>query len=99
MKQISSNQNFDITESFSARQLLKLSFMSAKDRANLYIFTVAFLIVRQMKQCIVLRVLCFYLRRSKGPLVFLSTRDKRIAIILHEIQRLNIGKQYKKDAT
>ena len=52
-----------------------------------------------MKQCIVLKVLCFYLQRSKGPLVLLSTRDKVIAIIFHEIQRLNIGNQYKKDAT
>ena len=38
-------------------------------------------------------------RRSKGPLVLLSTRDKTFAIIFHEIQRLNIGNQYKKDAT
>ena len=73
--------------------------MSAKDRSNLYIFTVALFIVCQMKQCIVLKVQCFYLRRSKGPLVLLSTRDKRIVIIFHEIQRLNIGNQYKKDAT
>ena len=36
---------------------------------------------------------------SEGPLVLLSTRDKRIAIIFHEIQRLNIGNQYKEDAT
>ena len=99
MKQISFNQNFDITELFSARQILKLSFMCAKDRANLYIFTVALLIVCQMKQCIVLKVLCFYLRRSKVPLVLLSTKDKKIVIIFHEIQRLNIGNQYKKDAT
>ena len=73
--------------------------MSAKDRANLYIFTVVLFIVSQMKQCIVLKVLCFYLRRSKGPLVLLSTRDKRIAKIFHKIQRLNIGNQYKKDVT
>ena len=52
-----------------------------------------------MTQFIVLKVLCFYILRSKGPLVLLSTRDKKIAIIFHEIQRLNIGKQYKKDAT
>ena len=35
-------------------------------------------------------------QRSFGSFV---TRDKRIAIIFHEIQRLNIGNQYKKDAT
>ena len=29
----------------------------------------------------------------------MSTRDKRIAITLHENQRLNIGNQYQKDAT
>ena len=47
----------------------------------------------------VLRVQCFYFRRSKGPLVLFFTRDKRIAITFHENQRLNIGNQYKKDAT
>ena len=73
--------------------------MTAKDRANLYYFTIALFIVCQMKQCLVLKVLCFYLRRNKGPLFLLSTRDERIAIIFHEIQRLNIGNQYKKDAT
>ena len=73
--------------------------MSAKDRANLNIFTAALFIVCQMKQCILLKVLCFYPRRSKGSLVLLSTNDKRIVIILHEIQSLNIGNQYKKDAT
>ena len=71
--------------------------MSAKERANLYNFTVALFIVCQMRQCIVLKVLYFYLQRSKGSLVLLSTRDN-IAIIFHEIQRLNIGNQYKKDA-
>ena len=71
-------KNFDITKSFSVRQLLKLSFMSAKERANLYIFTVALFIVCQMKQCIVLKALYFYLQRSKGPLVLLSTRIKRL---------------------
>ena len=91
MKKISSNQKF--------RQLLKLSFMSAKDRGRLYIFTVALPIVCQMTQCIVLKVLCFYIQRSKGPLVLLLTRDKRIAIIFHETQSLDIGNQYKKDAT
>ena len=73
--------------------------MSAKDRANLYIFTVALFIVCHMTQCIVLKVHFFYLRRGKGHLVFLSTRDKRIAISFHENQRLNIGNQYQKDAT
>ena len=94
MKQISSNQ-----KSFSAQQLLKLSFMSAKDCANLYIFTVALFIVCQMTQCIVLKVLCLYLRRSKGLLLLLSTREKKFAIIFHEIRKLNIGNQYQRDAT
>ena len=71
--------------------------MSAKECANLYNFTVALFIVCQMRQYIVLKVLYFYLQRSKGPLVLLSARDN-IAIIFHEIQRLNIGNQYKKDA-
>ena len=78
---------------------LKLSFMSAKDRANLCIFTAALFTVCQMTQCIVLKVQCFYLRRSKDTLALLSTRDKRIAITFHEDQSLNIGNQYKKDAT
>ena len=73
--------------------------MSAKDRAHLYTFKVALSIVYQMTQCIVLKVICFYVRRSKGPLVLLLTRDKRIAIIFHETQSLDIGNQYKKDAT
>ena len=73
--------------------------MSAKDRANLYIFTVALFIVCQMTNYIVLKVRCFYFRGSKGPFVLLSTRDKRIAITFHENQRLNIGNQYKKDST
>ena len=42
---------------------------------------------------------CFYFWRSKGHLVLLSTRDKRIAIAFHKNQRLNIGDQYQKDAT
>ena len=73
--------------------------MSAKDRAHLYTFTVALSIVYQMTQCIVLKVICFYVRRSKGPLVLLLIRDKRIAIIFHETQSLDIGNQYRKDAT
>ena len=73
--------------------------MSAKYHANLYIFTVVLFIVCHMTQCIVLKVVWFYLWRSKGPLVLLLARDKRIAIIFNEIQRLNIGNQYKTDAT
>ena len=73
--------------------------MRAKYRANLYIFTVVLFIVCQMTQCIVLKVLWFYLRRSKGPLVLLSAKDKRIALIFHEILRLNIRNQYETDAT
>ena len=66
---------------------LKLSFINAKDRANLYIFTPALYLVQ-----------CFYFRRSKGPLVLLLTRDKKIAITFHENERLNIGNHYQKDA-
>ena len=77
---------------------LKLSFMSAKDRANLYIFTAALFTVCQMMQCIiVLKVQRFCLRRSKDTLVLLSY--KRIVITFHETQSLNIGNQYQKDAT
>ena len=78
---------------------LKLSFMSAKDRANLYIFTAALFVRCQMTQYIVLKVQCSYLRRSKYTLVILSTRDKRIEITFHDDQSLNIGNQYQKDAT
>ena len=78
---------------------LKLSFMSAKDRANLYIFTAALFTVCQMTQCIVLKVQCFYLRRSKDTLVLLSTKDKRIAVAFREDQSLDIGSQYQEDAT
>ena len=73
--------------------------MSAKDRVNLYIFTAALFTVCQMMHFIVLKVECFYLRRSKNTLVLLSTSDKKIAITFHEDQRLNIGNQYRKDAT
>ena len=62
--------------------------MNAKGRVNLNIFTLALFIVCQMTQCILLKSQCFYLRRNKGPLVLLSTRNKRIAITLHENQRL-----------
>ena len=41
----------------------------------------------------VLKVQCFYFRRSKGPLVLLSTRDKRVAITFPKNQRLNTGNQ------
>ena len=51
-----------------------------------------------MTQCIVLKVQCFCLRRSKGPVVLLSTRDKRITITFQESQRLNIGNEYQNDA-
>ena len=78
---------------------LKLSFVSAKDRVNWNIFTLALLIVCQLTQCIVLIVQCFYLRRNKGLSVLLSAKDKRVAISFHENQRLNLGIQYHKDAT
>ena len=51
-----------------------------------------------MTQCIVLKVQCFCLWRSKGPVVLLSTRDKRITITFQESQRLNIGNEYQNDA-
>ena len=76
----------------------KLSFMRAKDRVNLNIFTVALFTVSQMMQCILLTVQCFYLRRNKGTLVLLSTKYKRVAIVFHKSQRWNIRKQYHKDA-
>ena len=70
---------------------LKLSFMSAKDRVNLNIFSVTLFILWQRNQCIVLTVQCFYLWRNKAPSVFLSTiRENRI---------LNPGNQYHKDTT
>ena len=59
---------------------LKVSFIRAKVRPNLNIFTVALIIVCQMTQCIVLKVQSFYVRRSICPLILLSTRDKRIVI-------------------
>ena len=73
--------------------------MSAKDCANLYIFTAILLRVCRMTQCIVLQVQYFFRRKSKGPLVLLPTRDKRIPITFHKNQRLNIGNQYQKDVT
>ena len=73
--------------------------MSAKDCANLYIFTVSLFIVCQMKQCIVLKVQCLYLQRSKCPLVLSSIRDKRITRAFHENKKLNRRNQYQKDAT
>ena len=78
---------------------LKLSFVSAKDCTNLYIFTAALFTVCQMTHCIALNVQCFNLRRSKDTLVLLSTRDKRIVLTFHEDQSLNIGNPYQKDAT
>ena len=73
--------------------------MSAKGCANLFIFTVALFIVCQMTQCIALKVQCFYLRRSKGPLFLLSIFSIQFAITFNENQRLNMGNQYQKDAT
>ena len=77
---------------------LKLSFRSAEDRANLYIFTVALFVVRWIRQCTVWKAQCFYLCRSKGHLVLLSTRDKGITIIFHE-SKDEILSQYHKVAT
>ena len=58
---------------------LKLSFMSAEDRANLIIFTLALLIVSQGVQCITLTVQCFSLRKKKGPSVFCQQGIKGLA--------------------
>ena len=103
MKQISSMQkvwNYEIIfSSTTPMHFLKVSFIRAKDRANLNIFTVALIIVCQMTQCIVLNVQSIYVRRSICPLILLSTRDKRIVITFQENQRLNIGNQYQKYAT
>ena len=100
MKQIPSNQKLWYYKTiFSLRTPMlspKLSFIRAKDRVNLYIITAALFTLCQMTQCIVLKVQCFYLWRSKGPLVLLSTKDKTIVIKFHENQRLNLGNQYKK---
>ena len=65
----------------------------------LMILSFSLFIVCKMTQCILLKVQCFYFWRSKGPLGFLSTRDKRIAIKFQENQRLSIGNQNHKDAT
>ena len=72
--------------------------MSAKDRANLNLFTVA-LFICQATQHIVLSVQYFYLRRNKGPSVLSSARYKRVSIAFQNYQRLNIGNQYHTDVT
>ena len=66
----------------------KLPFMSAKDRENLNIFTVALSTVCQVTQRVVLTVKSFYLQRNKGPSVLLGARYNRVAIISHKSQRL-----------
>lgn len=73
--------------------------MTAKNDENLNIFTVYLFIVCQMTKCIVLTVQCFYLSRSKGPLIPLSARYKRVTITFQEKQKLNIQNHYHKDAT
>ena len=78
---------------------LKLSFMSAEYRVNLNNFPAALFIVWQMIQCILLTVQCFYLRRNKGPLFLLSTRNKEVVMIFHENQILSLRNQYRKNAT
>ena len=102
-KKISSNQKFwyykIIFSSTTPILSPRLSFWSAEDCENLYIFTVALLGVCWKTQCIVLKVQRFYLCRSKGNSVLLSTRDKGITIKFHESKTLNIGIQYHKDAT
>ena len=101
-KKVQSNQKFwyyKITVILTTPMLsLKLSFRRAEDRANLYIFTGALFVVRWIRQCTVLKAQCFYLCRSKGHLVLLSTRDKGITIIFHE-SKDEILSQYHKVAT
>ena len=41
----------------------------------------------------------FLSAEKKGPSVFLSTKDKKVAITFQEHQRLNLGNQYHKKAT
>ena len=54
MKQITSNQKFWYYKIIFSSQapMLKLSFMSAKDRANLYIFTALFTLYHDAVYCI-----------------------------------------------
>ena len=54
---------------------------------------ISLFIACQMTQCIVLKVQCFDLQRTKYPSFFLSTRIKKVAITFHEDQRLHIGNQ------
>ena len=72
--------------------------MRVKDRVNLIIFTVAFFILPQTTQCIVLAVQCFYLT-GFYPLVPSSSRNKKVATKLNENQKLNLENQYDKHAT
>ena len=79
---------------------LKLSLMSAKDRGNLNVFTVALFIVCHVTQCTMhLAVQCFYLSGNKDSSVPSSTRDKMVAITFHESQILDLENQYHNDAT
>ena len=71
-------KKYDITNHFQLG-----NFISAKDCASLYIFTVVLFIECRMTQCIVLKVQYFLFRWSKGPFVLLPTRDKRIAVTFH----------------
>ena len=79
---------------------LKLSLMSAKDRGNLNVFTVALFIVCHVTQCTIhLAVQCFYMSGNKDSSVPSSTRDKMVAITFHESQILDLENQYHNDAT
>ena len=74
--------------------------MSAKDRGNLNVFTVALFIVCHVTQCTMhLAVQCFYLSGNKDSSVPSSTRDKMVAITFHESQILDLENQYHNDAT
>ena len=59
--------------------------MSAKDRVNLYIFTVALFLVCQTTQCIIFDFAMFVSVVQKYYLVLLLTRDKWVAKTVHKI--------------
>ena len=99
MKQISSNQKF---------RYYKIIFSSTTSEAILhecqrscrFVYLYSSFVYSMLDEAVYCTESAMFLssekQRSFGSFV---TRDKRIAIIFHEIQRLNIGNQYKKDAT
>ena len=97
LENISSKQKrFDIkiiVSSITPMLSIKLFIMGTKDCVNLNILVVTLFTICQTPQCIALAVQCFYLRKNKGSLVHLSTRDKRVAIPFYQNQRLSLGNQ------